>query len=106
MLIAIFVDLGGIAAITSSVFISIYLFVFVSHFRLRKKVGGNPILIITGFISVSISFVVLMYMQVTENPLIFVIILGIFIVSFITEIFYRKKTGRGFPSLRHVKERL
>ena len=106
LVIAIFVDLGGIAAITSSVFISIYLFVFISHFRLRKRVGGNPVLIVIGFVSVTISFIILMYMQITEQPLIFVMILVIFLLSFIIEVFYRRRTGRGFPTLHHFKEKL
>jgi len=102
LLIAIFIDIGGIAAITSSVFISIYLFVFVSHYRLRRKVGGKTWIIILGFIAVSSSFIILMYMQLTENPMVFLMIVGLFILSFSMEYVYRLKTRRKFRSSTEI----
>jgi amino acid transporter len=100
LLLAIFINMGGIAAITSSVFIIIYLFVFISHYRLRKRVGGSRVFIIISFIVVLLTFFILMYQQITENLLIFFIIIALFVGSFIFEFIYRSFTHRELTSSR------
>lgn len=94
LLLAIFVDLSGIAAITSSIFIAIYLFVFISHYRLRHEVGGNGFIIIGSLVIVSATFLVLMYYQYTQDRLIPLLIAVIFLGAFLFECAYRRVSGR------------
>jgi amino acid transporter len=46
LLFALFFNLGAIASITSTIFTVIYIFVLVSHFKLRKEFGGKGFLIL------------------------------------------------------------
>jgi len=103
LVLAVFIPMGGIAAITSAVFISIYLFVFISHYKLRKEVGGSRFIIIASFIAVSIALIVLMYQQFIEGLFVFFLILGLFGASFLMELVYRKITKRGFTLRENIK---
>jgi amino acid transporter len=60
---AVFFDLGEIATITSCVFTIIYLFVLVSHIRLRKKYGGNLVLLLFNLALLSAVFIALLRYQ-------------------------------------------
>ncbi len=60
-------NLDGIASITSSVFMVIYLFVLISHWRLRREYGGNPVIIAVGVVVVAVVFALLMHYQWQTN---------------------------------------
>ena len=60
---ALLFDLNGIASITSSVFMVIYLFVLAAHWRLRRRHGGSPWMIALGFAVVLAVFVRLLHYQ-------------------------------------------
>lgn len=63
LLIALIFDLGDIATITSSVFTIVYIFVVVSHIKLRKKYGGRLFLLFINLIILSAVFITLLYYQ-------------------------------------------
>ncbi len=60
---ALLFNLNGIASITSSVFMVIYLFVLAAHWRLQPRYGGNRLIIALGFIVVLAVFVLLLRYQ-------------------------------------------
>ena len=82
-------DLNGIAAITSAVFMVIYLFVLYSHYRLAPELGGNRPFILFALISVFAVFVVLMIYQWNTNRSAFYATWIAFAVSLMVEIIYR-----------------
>ncbi len=96
LILALLLDIGGIASMTSAVFIIIYLFVLISHLRLIDEVGGRKWLIRFNFVVVLATFVVLMYHQYTVNHAVFFGIIGIFALSFFVEFIYRRLSRRGF----------
>jgi amino acid transporter len=63
LLIALIFDLGDIATITSSVFTIVYIFVLVSHIKLRKKYGGRLSLLLINLMILSAVFITLLYYQ-------------------------------------------
>jgi len=67
---ALFFDLGGVAGITSSVFMVIYLFVIASHRELirRGEAPGREGVVVFAFVTVLFTFFVLQYYQFTQNP--------------------------------------
>ncbi len=60
---ALLFNLNGIASITSSVFMVIYLFVLASHWRMRKRFGGSSVIIGLGFAVVLAVFLLLLHYQ-------------------------------------------
>jgi len=103
LLFALTFNLNGIAAITSSIFMVIYLFVLAAHWRLRHQYGGNPIIIISGFIIISGIFILLLNYQWQTNRSAFY---GTWITiggSLLVELLYRSFSGRGFISREFLK---
>ncbi len=60
---ALLFNLNGIASITSSVFMVIYLFVLAAHWRLQPRYGGNRVVIAAGFLVVLAVFALLLRYQ-------------------------------------------
>ncbi len=100
LLFALLFNIGGIAAITSSVFTVIYIFVFISHLKLLKEIGGKKLLVIFNLSIVSIVFIMLLYFQWSEQKNVFFGTIITFIVSFLVEYFYRKIKNREFKRIR------
>ncbi|MCF6257088.1 MAG: APC family permease [Gammaproteobacteria bacterium] len=89
-------NLNGIASITSGVFMVIYLFVLYSHWKLKDRYGGNPLIIATGFLVVAAVFLLLLnYQWHTDRNSFYgtCIVLG---GSVLVELVYRGITKRGF----------
>jgi amino acid transporter len=63
LLFALLFDMGAIAAITSSVVTIIYIFVLISHIRLRKEYGGNLILLCVNLVILCAVFLALLGYQ-------------------------------------------
>ncbi|MEZ7504766.1 APC family permease [Flavobacterium sp. Arc2] len=91
---ALFFNLGAIATITSSIFTAIYIFVLISHFKLRKEYGGNGILIIFNLILLLAVFVALMKYQWESQRSAFYASIIIFLLALIIEYLFRKYRDR------------
>ncbi len=94
LFLAIFLNLSGIAEVTTLSFILIYLAVTLSHWRLKDKTKGNPKVILASIIVLIFTFIVIISYSFATNPRAFwtaVVFLG---GATIFEWFYRKATGR------------
>ncbi len=106
LLFALLFNIGGIAAITSSVFTVIYLFVLASHLKIIKDVGGNKLIVILNLAIISIVFLLLLYYQWLDQRSVFYGTLITFTASFILEYIYRKVRSRNFRKIEfHQKKR-
>ena len=91
--------IGGVASITSAVFLSIYLFVIFSHFKLIKLVGGNRWVVLCNFFIILAVFLTLLYYQWRSQRKVFWGTLITFAAAFATEAVYRSLSRRGFSGL-------
>ena len=98
LIFALFFDLGAIAAITSTVFTVIYIFVLISHLKLQKEYGGNKIIIFINLIILSIVFIALMKYQWDTQITAFYGSILTFVGAFIVEYLYRKYRKREIKS--------
>ena len=106
---ALFFNLGAIASITSTVFTVIYIFVLISHLKLRKEYGGNNILLYINLIVLLIVFGALMKYQWDTQRSAFYGSIFTFIGAFIVEYLYRKVTKREIKDTRistHLKQKI
>ena len=91
---ALFFDLGAIASITSTVFTVIYIFVLISHFKLRKEYGGNTILLIINLIILIAVFIALMKYQWNTHKNAFYASIVTFAAAAAVEYVFRKFAKR------------
>lgn len=91
---ALLFNLNGIASITSSVFIVIYLFVLAAHWRLRPACGGNRIVIATGFVVVLAVLCLLLRYQWHTDRGAFAATVLVLAASVLLEAVYFRATGR------------
>ncbi len=96
MLFALLFDIGGVAAITSSVFTLIYIFVMISHIKLIKEIGGNLFFLSLNLALISIVFIALLYFQWIDERTVFYGTIITFIISFVVEYLYRNMKNRKF----------
>ncbi|RME33251.1 MAG: APC family permease [Gammaproteobacteria bacterium] len=96
LLFALLFDLGGISSITSAVFMAIYLFVLLSHWRLRHRFGGNALLIGLAIFVVLAVFGLLMAYQWHSNRGAFIATWAVFAGTFLVEFLLRRVGGRTF----------
>jgi amino acid transporter len=92
--LAIVFNLNAIASMTSAVFMVVYIFVLISHYRLVGRYGGKKWVIVTGMVSVAVVFVILMIYQWRTNRPAFVATLGTFAGALAVETVYRRVTNR------------
>ena len=100
LMMVLFLDLEGIAAVCSASFMVIYLGVIFSHLRLTGETGASKWVVILSLISVLVIFAILMYSQWTTQPGTFVAILTAIGGALLLEYALRRATGRGFRT-RH-----
>ncbi len=94
LVFALFFNLDGIANLISTVFLVIYIFVLVSHFKLADKVGGKkPFILFNTMVIISVFIILLMYQWKTNKDSFYTSLLIIF-GSFVFELFYRGITKR------------
>jgi len=98
ILFALLFNVAGIAAITSSVFTVIYLFVLVSHLKVIDDVGGSKPLLILNLIIISIVFLLLLYYQWIGQKVVFFSSVVIFAASFVVEYVFRFFKNRTFKN--------
>jgi len=91
---AVSFGLNGIASITSAIFMVVYLFVLVSHLRLRDEVGGNRTIILLGLGIVGVVFILLMRYQWNTGRTAFWATWGTLAGSLGVETIYRYVTRR------------
>ncbi len=106
ILFALLFDIGGVAAITSSVFTIIYIFVMISHLKLVKEVGGNSVIILFNLFLISLVFVMLLYFQWTDQRTVFFGTIITFAASFFVEYLYRIVRSRKFKIIHFHKNQL
>ncbi len=91
---ALLFNLNGIAAITSSVFMVIYLFVLAAHWRLQPRYGGNRLVIAAGLLVVLAVFVLLLRYQWRTDRSAFAATWLVLLGSLLTESLYFRFTRR------------
>lgn len=96
--LVLFSNLASIASITSSVFIVIYLFVLMAHWRLSREMGGSGWIIGIGIAAVLLVFIDLMHYQWNVQRQSFYTTWSILIGATLVEWIYRSKTGRRLVS--------
>jgi amino acid transporter len=101
ILMVLFLDLEGIAAVCSASFMLIYLGVILSHIPLAGETGARRWIVVLSLISVLTIFVILIYNQFTSNPSTFLAILLSIGVAVTVEYAIRRSTGRGFRVRHH-----
>jgi amino acid transporter len=94
LIFAIAFGLNGIASITSAIFMVIYLFVLLSHLRLRREVGGHRAVIVMGLCVVLLVFFLLMRYQWQTDRTAFWATWGTLAGSLVVETLYRYLTSR------------
>lgn len=91
---ALLFNLNGIASITSSVFIVIYLFVLAAHWRLQPQYGGSRLVIALGFLVVLGVFGLLLRYQWQTDRTAFAGTALVLAGSLLTEAVYFRLTRR------------
>ena len=87
--LAILVDIEGIAALNSTIFTSIYLFVLISHYRLARDVGGSRLLILVNMAVISAVFCLLIYYQWRTDKTVTFVTVGVFAGALLLEAAFR-----------------
>jgi amino acid transporter len=93
---ALFFDMSGVASITSSIFTLIYIFVLISHFRLRKDVGGNKILLAFNTVLLMAIFLALLFFQFSSQKAAFFGTFAVIFGAVIVEASFRFLKKRSF----------
>jgi amino acid transporter len=91
---AVSFNLNGIASIASAVFMVVYLFVLLSHFRLAEEVGGRRSIIGVGLGTIGLVFLLLMRYQWSTDRGAFYATWGTLVGSLVVEAIYRGVTKR------------
>jgi amino acid transporter len=92
--LALVLSLGGIASITSAVFMAIYVFVLISHLRLAGQYGGSRVIVWIALVTVLAVFALLMIYQWRTNRGAFYGTWIAFGTAFLVEAAYRRATDR------------
>lgn len=101
LLLALLFNINGIASITSAVFIVIYIFVILSHYKTADEIGGNKIIILINAGTISLVLAVLFYYQLQTQVYTFIGTIAMFVGAFFLEWQYRKITKRSFKERPH-----
>ena len=94
LVLALVFNLNGIASITSAIFMVIYLFVLIAHYRLVGQYGGSRLIIVLAATAVLAVFIILMIYQWRTNRMAFFGTWITFLTAFIVEAVYRRFTQR------------
>jgi len=96
LLFALTFNLGDIATITSSVFTVVYIFVVISHIKIRKEFGGKLILLLFNLIVLNAVFIALLFYQWKSHRSAFYGTIITFAGSLIIEYIFRLIKKRKF----------
>lgn len=89
-------NIDEIASITSAIFTIIYIFAFISHFRLADEYGGNKVFIVACALIMVIIFSVLLYFQWQSQRPAFYGIVATTLGAVALEFVYRRISRRRF----------
>lgn len=103
LFLAIFLNLSGIAEVTTLSFLLIYLAVALSHWKLRQKTKGNPKVIVTSIILLIFSSIIILFYSFTTNPRAFWTSLIFISGSLVFEAAYRSITKREMKKRAKIK---
>ncbi len=108
LLFALTFNLGDIATITSSVFTVVYVFVVISHIKIRKEYGGKLILLLFNLIVLNAVFIALLLYQWRSHRSAFYGTIITFAASLVVEYVFRVVRRRKFtehhkPQFTHEK---
>lgn len=106
MAIALIFNINGIASMTSSIFTVIYIFVVVSHYRLRSNVGGNRLFLAFNIFFLTAILGLLLYFQFKDQKSAIWGLLVIFGGAFILELGYRYLRNRRFTFHKKLAKNL
>ncbi len=94
LIFALLFNLNGIASITSAVFMVIYLFVLLAHYRLADRYGGRRSIVLAAILAVSAVFLILMHYQWLTNRSALYGTLITLVASLLLEVAYRQFARR------------
>ncbi|MEB3825182.1 MAG: APC family permease [Desulfurococcales archaeon] len=97
-ILALSVNLEGVAAVISSSFIVIYIGVILSHLKLVDETNASKTIVELSLILVLMVLIVLLYSQYASNRSGFYVILLTYSVFTVVEYAYRKYRGRRFKA--------
>lgn len=101
LLFALTFNLGDIATITSSVFTVVYIFVVISHIKIRREYGGKLVLLLFNLIVLNAVFIALLFYQWKSHRNAFYGTIITFVGSLIVEYIFRLIKKRRFTE--HLK---
>ena len=87
--LAILVDVGGIAALNSTIFTSLYIFVLISHYRLARHVGGSRLFILINLAIIGTVFCLLIFYQWRTDRTVLFVTIGTFTGALLLETVFR-----------------
>jgi amino acid transporter len=96
LLFALSFNLGDIATITSSVFTVVYVFVVISHIKIRKDYGGKLIVLLFNLLVLAAVLIALLFYQWESHRNAFYGTILTFAGSLIVEYFFRYVRKRKF----------
>ncbi|MCB2207250.1 MAG: APC family permease [Bacteroidetes bacterium] len=105
ILFVLLFNVEEIAAITSSIFTIIYIFVLISHLKLTRDYGGNKIVIAINLIILFLLFFALQYYQFKNRTLSFYGTIGAIAGALVFEYFFRKVKVRKFKKRKVIEEK-
>ncbi len=100
LVFALLFNINGIAMITSAVFIVIYIFVIISHYRLRERIGGSRAMLLLNAAVITGVLVLLLYYQWRTQRFVFYGTVITFLAALTLELGYRRVTKRTFKKKR------
>ncbi len=104
IVVVLLFNIEQIAAITSSIFSIIYIFVIFSHYKIAREVGGSRILIMINFILMIVLFAALIYYQFeNETPSFYATLIALGF-SIIFEVIFRHIRKRKFDKKKNLRE--
>ncbi len=103
LFLAIFLNLSGIAEVTTLSFLMIYLAVALSHWRLRDKTKGDPRIIAASIILLITSSAIILSYSFVTNPRAFWTALLFIVGSVLFEALYRSITERKMRKRVEIK---
>ncbi len=105
MAIALIFNINGIASMTSSIFTVIYIFVVISHYRLRKTVGGGRFFLAFNVFILIVILGLLLWFQFKDQRTALWGLLAIFAGAILLEMVYRYLRNRNFTFHKKLKNK-